>query len=118
MGPLENFPRWAAAGHPVGDGSSDLWALAEPVDVTVLDTRSVLISRVRLPGAFVFGVTEDGEVLLNGRVTDRYDDDALAVVTGYTDPILIIARYRPAGDAGSAYRVHVPIDGNPVPVPF
>jgi len=76
------------------------WASREEVDVTAISARAVLISRVSGPGAFVIESTESGEVLLNGKASERYDEEWLDLA----DSVLMGA---PGWSLGRTYRIKV-----------
>jgi hypothetical protein len=74
------------------------WASREEVDVTAISARAVLIARVNRPGAFTVEATEAGEVRVNGKVAELYDEEWLDLA----DLVLMGA---PDWSLGRTYRV-------------
>jgi hypothetical protein len=87
------------------------WVTSEPIDITVINARTVLFKRVRDAGAFVQEATEEGDLLINGKVTTDYDERWLYLA----DLVLLMVGTHVDARVGRTYRIHDPA-GEALPV--
>lgn len=56
------------------------WVTDEPVYLTIVGENAVLIERQNRPGAVVVSCTEEGDVMINGRINESYDERWIKLV--------------------------------------